>query len=98
MNTYIILRRRGWSTSPELERAASRSSRVGAQEMSDRVRWLRSYILNEPAGGLGTVCVYQGTDPASVVEHARRAGLPCDEVIPVADTVIINDDPALMPA
>jgi hypothetical protein len=27
------------------------------------------------------------------MEHAQRAELPADEIIPVADTVIIRDDP-----
>lgn len=93
MNTYVILRRGGWSDGKELEVAAGRSSRVGIEEMADRVRWIRSYAVNEPDGRVGTVCVYQGRDEESIREHARRAGLPADEIIPVAETVIINDDP-----
>jgi hypothetical protein len=93
MKTYVILRRGGWSDGKELEIAAGRSSRVGLQEMPDRVRWIRSYALNEPDGRVGTVCVYQGRDEASILEHARRAGLPADEIIQVAETVVINDDP-----
>jgi len=94
MQTYVILRRGGWADSKELEVAASRSSRVGLEEMSDQVKWIRSYVVEEEDGRLGTVCVYQGTDPEAVREHARRAGLPADEVIPVGDTVVINEDPA----
>jgi hypothetical protein len=93
MNTYVILRRSGWASRTELEKAAGRSARVGQAEMPDRVRWIRSYVTEEPAGRIGTVCVYQATDPDAIREHARRAELPCDSVIPVADTVIINDDP-----
>lgn len=94
MNTYVILRRHGWAGPSELEKAAGVSSRVGTQEMPDRVRWIRSYVTREADGRLGTVCIYQGLDADSVREHARRAGLPCDLIFPVADTVIINDDPA----
>ncbi len=93
MNTYVILRRNGWKTAADLEKAAGRSSRVGTQEMADQVRWIRTYIVQEQDGGLGTVCIYQGIDPTAIAEHARRAGLPCDEIIPVAQTAIINDDP-----
>lgn len=93
MNTYVILRRRGWTTAQDLEKAAGVSSRVGTQEMPDRVLWLRSYVTRETDGSLGTVCVYQATDDASAREHARRAGLPCDEIFPVVDTVVIHDDP-----
>lgn len=93
MNTYVILRRNGWNTASELEKAAARSARVGNEEMPDRVRWIRSYIIREPNGMLGIVCIYQGTDPVAVREHAERSGLPCDDVVPVVETVIINDDP-----
>jgi len=40
------------------------------------------------------VCIYQGTSEEAVREHATRAGLACDEVIAVADTVIVRDDPS----
>lgn len=93
MNTYVILRRCGWTSISDLERAAGVSSRVGTQEMPDRVRWIRSYVIRETDDSLGTVCIYQASDPESVREHARRAGLPCDVIFPVADTVVINDDP-----
>lgn len=93
MNTYVILRRRGWKTPADLGKAASVSARVGQEEMPDRVRWIRSYVVEEEDGQVGTVCVYQGTDPEAIREHARRSGLPADEVIPVVDTVFVNDDP-----
>lgn len=93
MNTYVILRRSGWNSSAELSQAAARSSQVGKEEMPDRVRWIRSYVTDEGNGRVGTVCIYQATDEEAIREHARRAGLPCDSVIPVADTVVVNPDP-----
>lgn len=93
MDTYIILRRGGWASGEELEEAAKRSKSVGDDEMSDDVRWIRSYVLGEQDGRVGTVCVYQGTSPEAIREHASRAGLPVDEVIPVVDTVILRPDP-----
>lgn len=93
MNTYIIRRRNGWKNTAELEAAAAVSAKVGNEEMPDRVRWIRSYVVEEPNGELGTVCVYQATDPDAVREHAYRAGLRADEVIPVGGTVIIREDP-----
>jgi hypothetical protein len=93
MNTYIILRRDGWTDGAALETAAARSSSVGDEEMSDDIRWIRSYVLAEEAGGLGTVCVYQASSPEKIREHAQRAGLPADEIIAVADTVIVRPDP-----
>ena len=94
MNTYVILRRQGWANLESLEKAAGRSTRVGHEEMPGRVRWIRSYIVREPDGRLGEVAICQGTDPETVREHARRAHLPCDEIVPVFGTVVINDDPA----
>ena len=44
-------------------------------------------------GSVGTVCVYQATSPEAVRTHAQRAGLPVDEVVAVADTVLVRPDP-----
>jgi hypothetical protein len=93
MDTYVILRRSGWKSPAELEQAAERSRQVGDEEMSDDIRWIRSYVLAEGEGTVGTVCIYQATSPEAIREHASRAGLPADEIIPVADTVVIRPDP-----
>lgn len=93
MKTYVILRRSGWRSPEELQEAAARSAQVGDEEMSDDIRWIRSYVLAETDGGLGTVCIYQGSSPEKVREHAQRAGLPADEIIEVVDTVIVRPDP-----
>lgn len=94
MQTFAILRRRAWTDKADAERGASRSARVGTEEMPDRVRWIRSYVTEEEDGTLGSVCIYQGTDAEAVREHARRSGLPADEVLPIGDTVVVNEDPA----
>jgi hypothetical protein len=93
MNTYVILRRGGWRSPEELQAAAARSTEVGNEEMSDDIRWIRSYVLAESEGGLGTVCIYQATSPEKIREHAERADLPVTEIIEVADTVIVRPDP-----
>ena len=93
MQTYVILRRGGWRTGEDLENAAAVSKRIGDEEMSDQIKWIRSYVLNEEDGTLGTVCIYQAEDEDAILEHAQRAELPADEVILVADTVIVRDDP-----
>jgi hypothetical protein len=51
MDTYVILRRGGWKSGEELEEAAKRSSDVGDNEMSDDIRWIRSYVRARRAGG-----------------------------------------------
>ena len=93
MDTYVILRRSGWKSGGELEEAAERSRQVGDEEMSDDIRWIRSYVLEEGNGPVGTVCIYQASSPEAIREHANRADLPVDEVIPVADTVLVRPDP-----
>ncbi|MGH3002554.1 MAG: nickel-binding protein, partial [Gaiellaceae bacterium] len=70
MNTYAILRRNGWRTPEDLEAAALRSRQIGDEQMPDDVRWIRSYVLLEEDGSLGTVCIYQGTDPEAIRRHA----------------------------
>jgi hypothetical protein len=93
MNLYLILRRGGWQSPKELEEAAARSTRVGQEQMSDEVRWIRSYVLDEGAGSVGTVCVYEATSPEAIRRHASLADLPVDEIISVADTVVVRPDP-----
>jgi hypothetical protein len=93
MNLYVILRRNGWRTGEDLQAAAARSTQVGNEEMSSDIRWIRSYVLDEGDGAVGTVCIYQATSPEAIREHASRAGLPVDEIIPVADTVLVRPDP-----
>jgi hypothetical protein len=93
MDLYVILRRNGWQSGEELQAAAARSTQVGNEEMPDDVRWIRSYVLDEGNGAVGTVCVYEGTSPEAIREHASRAGLPADEIIRVLDTVLVRPDP-----
>jgi hypothetical protein len=93
MKTYVIRRRNGWENSEELETAAGVSRRIGNDEMADQIRWIRSYVVNEPDGTLGTVCVYQATSAEAILEHAKRVGMPADEITEVANTVIVRDDP-----
>ena len=93
MDTYVILRRSGWRSPEELQEAAGRSKQVGDEQMSDDIRWIRSYVMPESDGGLGTVCIYQASSPEKIREHADRAGLPITEIVEVADTVIVRPDP-----
>jgi Protein of unknown function (DUF4242) len=93
MQLYAILRRNGWQSPDDLRDAAERSSRVGNEEMLDDVRWIRSYVLDEGDGSLGTVCLYQATSPEAIAEHALRAELPATEIMVVADTVLVRPDP-----
>lgn len=93
MDTYVILRRSGWRSPEELEQAAARSTAEG-EKMPDDVRWIRSYVLEEGGSAVGTVCIYQASSPDAIRKHASAAELPVDEIVKVADTVVVREDPA----
>jgi hypothetical protein len=92
VETYVIMRRGAWRTPDELRAAAERSSEEGDRTPDD-IRWIRSYVLAETDGELGTVCIYQASSPEAIRSHAYRAGLPVDEIVAVADTVVVRPDP-----
>ena len=93
MDLYAIIRRNGWATPQDLEVAAQRSTAEGDKDGSG-VRWIRSYVLAEESGEVGTVCIYEADSPDAIRAHADAADLPVDEVIPIADTVVVRPDPA----
>jgi hypothetical protein len=93
MHTYVILRRSGWRDGAELGDAVTRSS-TEAERMADDVAWIRSYVLQERDGHLGTVCVYRATSPEAVRRHAGEALLPVDEIVEVTETLVVRPDPA----
>jgi hypothetical protein len=93
MDTYVIMRRTGWQSPEDLQRAAERSTAEG-DKMPGDIRWIRSYVLEEDGGAVGTVCIYQASSEDAIRRHAEAAELPVDEVIKVADTVLVRDDPA----
>ena len=92
MDTYVILRRNGWRDGAELGEAAARSTAEG-ERMPDDIAWIRSYVLEEREGGVGTVCIYQASSPEAIRAHANAADLPVDEIVRVADTVVVRPDP-----
>ena len=93
MKTYVIRRENAWQNGEELEAAAGRSKQVAESDFPDDIRWIRSYVIAEPGGTLGTVCIYQASDAEAVRAHAGRVEMPADEILEVADTVIIRPDP-----
>jgi sporulation protein YlmC with PRC-barrel domain len=92
METYAILRRNGWRTADDLG-AATQRSRAEGDRMPDDVAWIRSYVLAEQDGTVGTVCLYQASSPEAIRAHASAADLPVDEIVKVADIVIVRPDP-----
>jgi uncharacterized protein DUF4242 len=92
METYVILRRGGWQTGADLEAAAARST-IEGDKVPEDIRWIRSYVLAERDGTVGTVCVYQASSPEAIRAHAAKADLPVDEIVAVSGTVLVRPDP-----
>jgi hypothetical protein len=93
VKTYVIPRRHGWPSTDALEAAEARSRRVGEQDLPDDVRWIRTYVVHEEDGSLGTFCIYQATGPEAIREHSARAGVPADEILEIAHTNVVRPDP-----
>jgi hypothetical protein len=98
MQLYVIRRPSAWANLAELEAAGAKSARIGNEEMPHLVRWIRSYVVNEPDGRIGTFCIYEAKDGDSIREHARRVGMPGQEFYPVETTVIVRPDPVALAA
>jgi hypothetical protein len=92
MDLYVIVRRNGWASPEELQTAAARSATEGDKPGSG-VRWIRSYVVSEENGDVGTFCIYEAESPEAIRAHAEAATLPVDEIVPVADTVVVRPDP-----
>jgi hypothetical protein len=92
MQLYVIVRRNGFASGEDLQEAAARSTAAGDKPDSG-VRWIRSYVTAEEGGRLGTYCIYEADSPEAIQAHADAATLPVDEIIPVADTVVVRQDP-----
>ncbi len=91
MDTYAIRRRNAWQSPEEIP--AERSKQVADDEFPSDIRWIRTYVIAEEDGTLGSLCIYQATSPEAIRKHAHRVGMPADEILNVADTVIIRPDP-----
>src|SRR5262245_6469954 len=93
MKLYAIRRSNGWHSPDQVEMTAAKSLQVGDEEMSDDIRWIRSYVVHEEDGSLGTICIYEASSPEKIREHAFRSDMPATEIFEVADTVVIRPDP-----
>lgn len=91
MVLYLIRRRHAFQ--PEEVEATVARANAQAAKVPDQLRHIRSYLLDESDGSLGTTCVYEATGPEAIRAHARASGLPADEVTAVANTAISRPDP-----
>lgn len=93
LQMYAIRRLNAWNSPQEVEEIAGRSKQIADDEFESDIRWIRSYVIAEEDGTLGSVCIYQASSPEAIREHAHRVGMPADQIWAVADTVVIRPDP-----
>ena len=92
MDLYVIQRRNGFADGDDLAAAAKRSTAEGDKEGSG-VRWIRSYVVSEQSGEIGTFCIYEAESPEAIRAHAAASDMVADEIVPVVDTVVVRPDP-----
>jgi hypothetical protein len=81
MPKYVIERempRVGYMTNEELQGASQISVGV-LQDMGPQIQWVHSYVTGDKI-----YCVYIAPDEAAILEHARRAGFPANQVSAVS--------------
>lgn len=79
MPRFIIERNVGRLTPDELQAAGRRSN--AALAAMDSVIWIKSYV-SDAEGKI--YCEYDAPNAESVLEHARRAGMPADRISEVS--------------
>lgn len=92
MEMFTIRRRSAATTSEELESADARSEAVLA-ERADQLQRVRTYLVREPDGSFGTVCIYLATDADAIRAHAEAAAIPVDEINQVVALEVSRPDP-----
>ena len=80
MPLYVIERR----FAEQLELAGEDVRMIDAINADEGVSWLFSFIS---ADKLRTYCLYEAPSPDAIVEAARRANVPADEIVEVSKFV-----------
>jgi hypothetical protein len=93
VGTYVVVRRRAWRTHPDAVEAVARAT-LEAARLSVIVTWAQTYVVEETDGTIGSICVYDAVSPEAVRYHSDAAELPVDEIVRVADTIVLRPDPA----
>jgi hypothetical protein len=93
VGTYVVVRRRAWRTHPDAVEAVARAT-LEAARLSVIVTWAQTYVVEETDGTIGSICVYDAVSPEAVLYHSDAAELPVDEIVRVADTIVLRPDPA----
>jgi hypothetical protein len=89
MPQFLIERNFGNVTPEDVGKAGS-SSKHTANERFPEIVWEHSHAVETP-NGFVTYCVYQAPNEQYIRDHAQAAGLPCDRVQVIAQTVGPDD-------
>ena len=81
MPVFVIERNFAEKLEEDLEGAA------GINQINDEenVRWLISFLSVDKKK---TFCLYEAPSAAAILEAARRAGIPADQIIEVSDEIL----------
>ena len=93
MQLYVIQRRNGWAHRRRPQGRPPSARPTEGDKPGSGVRWIRSYVVSETSGELGTFCIYEAESPEAIRAHADASGMAADEIVPVADTVVVRPDP-----
>jgi Protein of unknown function (DUF4242) len=93
MKLYTIRRRQAWGSPEEVQEVAKRAKEVADSDFQGEVRWIRSYVLADEDGTLGSLCVYEAVDADAIRRHSQRVGMPADEINEALETVLVRPDP-----
>lgn len=77
MPKYVIEREipnAGKMTEAELHEAASKSVKI-LRELGPQIQWLHSYVTDDKV-----YCVYLAPNESTILEHAKRLGLPANRI------------------
>ena len=95
MDLYVIVRRNGWATAGDLEQARRPARSTEGDKPDSGVRWIRSYVLAEESGELGTVLHLRGgAAPRRSAPTPTPPTCRSTRSSAVADTVVVRPDPA----
>ena len=93
MNTYAIRRKNAWRSPEELEQVAARSKTVADSDFPDDIRWIRSYVIAEEDGRSEASASTRPRPAGDPRARQSCVGMPADEILDVADTVVIRPTP-----
>ena len=89
---YLVPRTRAWQTEEELAATADCLPAVN-ETLSDDIRWIRSYVVQEEDGSFSGYCVYEASGPDALRRHGEAMKLPTDAIKPVVSTIVVSGDP-----